>query len=93
VAPWPTSPKQAGRWLRGPFLDEVYSYGGGAGRRTHLGGLRVAVVTERRCTTAGSQLQASVMTGVSFGGALAPGNLPTVAVDPGEPPLVVILVR
>jgi hypothetical protein len=42
---------------------------------------------------AGSQLQASVMTGVSFGGALAPGNLPTVAVDLGEPPLVVILVR
>jgi hypothetical protein len=34
----------------------------------------------------GSQLQALVMMGASFGGALAPGNLPTVAGGIGETP-------
>jgi hypothetical protein len=58
-----------------------------------LGGLRVAVVTERRCTMAGSRLQASATTGASSGGALAPGNLTTVAVDLGEAPPVIILAR
>jgi hypothetical protein len=58
-----------------------------------LGGLQVVVVTERRCAMAGSRLQASATTATSSGGALAPGNLTTVAVDLGEAPPVIILAR
>jgi hypothetical protein len=40
---------------------------------------------------AGSRLQASATMGASSDGALAPGNLPMVAVDLGEAPPVIVL--
>jgi hypothetical protein len=51
------------RALQCEVFTNSSSYGRRTGRGAHLGGLWVAVVTERRCVMAGSRLQASVMMG------------------------------
>jgi hypothetical protein len=71
VVPWPTLPEWVGWRLQSPFLDDVWSYGSGVGRRTHLRWSRASMVTGAKCATAVVLPRASVVARAHDGGAPA----------------------
>jgi hypothetical protein len=75
VAPWPL--------LWRAFLDEVYPYGGGAGRWTHLRGSSATTATVAVCAIGYTSSSSSAALKASFGGAPARPRPP--AASPWSP--------